>query len=190
MGKTNLDAQETIYQLKVTLKWIKPPIWRRIQVPGSITMFKLHRILQEVMGWENYHLYRFKIGGIYFGKPDDEMDVENVFEYKLKDLVTGEKKKIIYVYDFGDGWEHEIVVEKILPPKPDKSYPVCLKGKRACPPEDCGGPGGYYDLVAVLQNPGHPEYNERRSWSGDFDPEYFDLEIINEKLVPYLFKKL
>lgn len=185
MVNDSINANETIYQLKVTLKRIKPPIWRRIQVPGSITLHKLHEILQIVMGWQNYHLYQFTIDGSYYGELDDEfsMDVEDASEYKLKDVATGEKERFIYEYDLGDGWEHEIIVEKILPLEPDKHYPVCLKGKRACPPEDCGGPWGYYDLVTILQNPDHPEYNDRRTWAGDFDPEDFDLEFINKELI-------
>ncbi|BCV20697.1 plasmid pRiA4b ORF-3 family protein [Moorella sp. Hama-1] len=178
-------ANENIYQIKVTLKRIKPPIWRRVQVPGGITLAKLHKILQVVMGWYNRHLYQFTINGSHYGEPDDEflVEVRNARRQKLKDVVNQEKQRFIYEYDFGDGWEHEIVVEKILPPEPGKRYPVCLKGKRACPPEDCGGPWGYASLLHILQHPGHPEYEDMRAWAGeDFDPEDFDLEFVNQEL--------
>jgi len=177
-------ANENIYQLKITLKRIKPPIWRRIQVPGSITLYKLHEVLQVVMGWHDCHLYQFTINGTYYGEPDDEflVEVKNARRKKIKDMVKQERKKFIYEYDFGDGWEHEIVVEKVLPPEPGKRYPVCLKGKRACPPEDCGGPWGYASLLDILQNPDHPEYKDMREWVGDFDPAHFDLEEVNSEL--------
>lgn len=185
MARCSALADENIYQLKVTLKRIKPPIWRRVQVPGNITLYRLHKILQVVMGWYNYHLYQFVIDGTYYSDPDDEglIEVKNARRRKLKDVVGQEKKRFIYEYDFGDGWEHEIIVEKILSPDPGKRYPVCLNGRRACPPEDCGGPWGYADLLEILADPGHPQYEEMRAWAGeDFDPEKFDLEFVNKAL--------
>jgi hypothetical protein len=174
-----------VYQLKVTLKNSKPPIWRRIQVTCDTPLDKLHLILQTVMGWENYHLHQFKIGPDYYGveDPEFEFDGENETQFDLSEVVFGVKMKFLYEYDFGDGWEHEIVVEKILQPEAGVHYPVCLTGKRACPPEDCGGIWGYGSLLEAIANPEHPQHDEMVEWlNEDFDPEAFDLQAINWKL--------
>lgn len=172
-----------IYQLKVTLKNSKPPIWRRIQVAGDTSLDKLHLILQTVMGWENDHLHQFKIGPDYYSAEDADLDCEDETQFDLSEVVSGVKQKFLYEYDFGDSWEHEIVVEKILQPEAGVHYPVCLAGKRAGPPEDSGGVWGYESLLEIVNNPEHPDYDERVEWLGeDFDPEAFDLEAINRKL--------
>ena len=188
MAKESEPEIKKIYQLKVTLRDSKPPIWRRIQVPADITLHRLHLILQVVMGWGNYHLYGFRIKGRDFGEPDTEDDIFNLnlvnsHRTKLNKVLTKEKTQFIYDYDFGDSWEHRIVLEKILPVDPDKPYPVCIKGKRACPPEDCGGIWGYYDLLEIMKNPNHKEYAEMMDWvGGEFDTEEFDIEEINRLL--------
>ena len=185
------QKNETIYQLKITLKESKPPIWRRIQVPANITLHKLHAILQCVMGWYDYHLYGFRIAGIEYGIPDpdgdfDEFDLKDSRRARLNKVISGEKAVFTYDYDFGDGWEHQILVEKILPAESGVQYPVCLAGKRACPPEDCGGIGGYEDLLKIIRNPAHEEYEEMMEWlGGPFDPEEFDIEDINPYLARY-----
>jgi hypothetical protein len=174
-----------IYQLKVTLKGSKPPIWRRIQIASNISLAKLHRILQTAMGWTDSHLHQFVVGGTYYGTPTPEFDfeVEDEGKIKLSQAAPGVKKKIVYEYDFGDGWEHEILVEKILQSEPGVRYPVCLAGKRACPPEDCGGVWGYESLLEALRDPEHPEHNDMLEWvGGDFDPEAFDLDSIKQDL--------
>lgn len=176
-----------IYQIKVTLKHSDPPIWRRIQVSSNTTLHKFHRILQVVMGWYDSHLHQFIIRGTYYTDPDsydDWGEVENKNERPVKlSQVSGMKTRFIYEYDFGDGWEHEILIEKILPPQKGMRYPVCLAGKRACPPEDCGGIWGYADLLEAIQNPKHPEHKEMLEWvGGKFDPEAFDLDRINRQL--------
>jgi len=172
-----------VYQIKVTLKGSKPPIWRRFQVTGDTRLSTLHRILQGIMGWENYHLYQFTIGDTYFGAPDFELDIENDRKVRLSQVVPGEKAKFTYEYDFGDSWEHQILIEKILPPEPGVRYPICLTGKRACPPEDCGGIWGYADFLEAIQDPKHPEHDEMLEWVGeDFDPEAFDLDEVNRVL--------
>ncbi|HHV61071.1 MAG TPA: plasmid pRiA4b ORF-3 family protein [Firmicutes bacterium] len=185
-GKTeDRNTSDTIYQLKVTLKAIKPPIWRRIQVPGNITLAKLHKILQAAMGWEDYHLYEFQIGRVSFGTPDPEFDmpVENARTARLNKVVPEAKTRFQYIYDFGDYWVHDVLVEKILPPEEGVRYPVCTGGKRACPPEDCGGIPGYLGMLETIKNPGDPEYEEILEWlGGTFDPEEFDLEAINNEL--------
>jgi hypothetical protein len=181
--KRNEDIQ--IYQMKITLDEIKPPIWRRVQVKSNITLYRFHFIIQEVMGWDDYHLHQFIIDGMTYSvsDPADMFEVIDEETVTLSQVVFEENTKFIYEYDFGDSWYHIILVEKILPPEADKHYPVCLKGKRACPPEDCGGAYGYDELLEILKNPKHPEHEEMVDWLDyDVDPEYFDLEEINQRL--------
>ena len=177
---------DSIYQLKVTLNKSKPPIWRRIQVNSDITLYKLHQILQVVMGWFNVHLHQFIIRGKYYGIPDPDdpdFEIKNEKRVKLNQIVSRVGDKFIYEYDFGDGWEHIILLEKVLQPEAGVHYPICLKGKRACPPEDCGGIWGYNDLLEAIQDPAHPEHEDMLEWlGGSFDPEEFDLDEVNEKL--------
>lgn len=178
-------GDDGIYQLKVTLKNTKPPIWRRIQVPGGITLYKLHRIIQVAMGWEDYHLHVFEIGGTSFGELDPDFDSIDKSERsaKLNRVVTGAGAKFIYEYDFGDSWRHEILVEKVLLPEAGVRYPVCVGGKRACPPEDCGGPWGYENLLEIIKDPEHEQHEEMMTWlGGEFDPEALDLDAVNREL--------
>lgn len=185
-SKQKTTKTTAIYQLKISLRHIKPPIWRRVQVFNSITLEELHWIIQIVMGWEDYHLHQFTINGVEYGmpQPEYEFDVEDEGEVQLKQVVTGENFKFHYTYDFGDSWDHEILIEKILPPDKEGIYPICIKGKRACPPEDCGGPYGYPDFLEALQNPSHPEHETMAEWmeGSDFDPEMCDIKDINERL--------
>jgi len=179
-------AITTVYQLKVTLKGSKPPIWRRIQVPGDVTLYKLHKVLQVAMGWTDSHLHQFIAHGRYYGEPDPDfadMDVVNERRVKLSQVADREKAKFIYEYDFGDDWLHEILVEKILPPEAGASYPACLAGKRSAPPEDCGGIWGYEEFLGAIGDPKHPEHEEMLEWvGGEFDPEAFDLAAVNREL--------
>lgn len=174
-----------IHQLKVTLKGSKPPIWRRFKVSDQITLFKLHKILQVVMGWTDSHLHHFLIGKTYYQEPDREFGSGAVNEkrVKLSQLRLREKTKFYYEYDFGDGWEHEIVVEKIMPAAGENCLPVCLKGSRACPPEDIGGIWGYADFLEALHDPTHPDHEGMLEWiGGQFDPEAFYLAEVNRSL--------
>ncbi|MGB3203084.1 MAG: plasmid pRiA4b ORF-3 family protein [Nodosilinea sp.] len=178
-------SDQPIYQLKITLKGARPPIWRRVQVPSDITLAKLHKIIQLAMGWYNCHLHEFEVQGQTYGQPMPEydFDVLNEQRMRLNQFVTGEKFKFAYLYDMGDGWDHDVLVEKILAPDPDTRYPVCIKGKRACPPEDCGGVWGYAELLEVLRDPNHSEHDEMLEWvGGHFDSEAFDLEEANRQL--------
>jgi len=174
-------APAEVYQLRIDLREIKPPIWRRLLVPGDVTLYKLHQIIQAAMPWADYHLYEFSIGGERFGDPSEE-DWEpprSARRYRVNQVVRA-GQKFAYVYDFGDYWEHEIKVEKVLPAEPGVRYPVCITGKRACPPEDCGGPWGYLEMLAVLTDPQHEEHDSTVEWlDGEFDPEAFDLERTN-----------
>jgi hypothetical protein len=188
MAAKKSSTEPSIYQLKVTLLGIKPPIWRRFHVPGDMNLGKLHQVIQEVMGWEESHMHQFKVGKIYYGTtyPDDfdgMLETRDERKARLNELASRPKAKFIYEYDFGDSWEHEIVVEKILPPGPGVKYPVCVEGARACPPEDCGGTWGYESLLEALQDPNHPEHEDMREWIGEeFDSERFDVEAVNKAL--------
>ena len=178
------SGEKRVYQLKVMLRDIRPPIWRRIQVTSDVTLRDLHSILQTMMGWTDSHIHEFDVFGDPYGDPavmeEEVLDEQSV---TLDRLITGEKEKFHYIYDLGDSWEHEIVVEKILPLEKGTPYPVCLTGKRACPPEDCGGALGYAELLEILKDPSHPEHEETIEWlPGDFDSEKFDIESVNRRL--------
>lgn len=185
MAPRKQSTSQSIYQLKITLKDFRPPIWRRVQVTSDTTLGKLHQIIQESMGWTNSHLHAFSIQGVEYGQPQPEYDfnVQNERTVKLSSVVTGEKFKFLYTYDMGDSWEHEILVEKVLSADPQMRYPVCLTGKRACPPEDCGGVWGYAEFLEAIQHSDHPEHESMLDWiGGEFDPEFFDLDEVNRLL--------
>jgi hypothetical protein len=180
-------AKTQVYQFKVTLRGIRPPIWRRFQVTDDLTFYHFHRVLQEVMGWYGGHLHLFDLNG--FQITDAETldagfrDGEDGQKARLKQYVRQEGQKFHYVYDFGDDWDHDVLLEKILPVEAGVVYPRCLKGKRACPPEDCGGVWGYETLLEILADPDHAEHGMYMEWvGGEFDPEAFDLEELNEIL--------
>lgn len=173
-----------IYETRITLQGVSPPIWRRLQVPADISLEYLHNVLQIVMGWESGHLHQFIVNGDSYGTPDAEFltDIQDENAYRLSDLV-GEGGRLAYEYDFGDAWMHEIRIEKELPAESGKSSLRCIAGERACPPEDCGGPPGYEHLLAVLADPDHEEYEDMLEWiGGGLDPEAFDLKAVNAEL--------
>lgn len=183
-----MTNSKTIYQLKISLKDIRPPIWRRVQVQSSTTLSDLHLIIQAAMGWYNCHLHSFDIQGIEYGKPDPDYgwDIRDESKVKLSQVIKQEKSKFFYTYDFGDSWDHTILVEKILSQEPQVSYPLCIKAKRACPPEDCGGALGYIDFLEAIKDPQHPEYKSFQEWlGGDFDAEFYDLQEINQRLAEF-----
>lgn len=180
-----MPSKIVIYQLKVTIRDIRPPIWRRIQVESSTSLSKLHLIIQAAMGWYNCHLHSFSIDGVEYGDPEHSYGLELRDENKAKlgSLIKQEKAKLFYTYDFGDSWEHLILVEKILPKETKISYSTCIKAKRACPPEDCGGAWGYLEFLEAIQNPNHPERENFLEWlEEDFDSEFCDLKEINQRL--------
>lgn len=176
-------AAGSLYQLKVTLQGIRPPIWRRLVVPDG-SLARLHEVIQAAMGWENYHLYAFEIGGTDYADPESagELGMRDARRARLGDVVPGAKFKFIYNYDFGDDWRHEVLVEKVLPPGSVAEVPTCLDGKRACPPEDVGGPWGYPAFLEALADPKHARHEEVVEWIGAFDPEAFDRDAVNEAL--------
>ena len=179
-------TKNSVYQLKIALKGSKPPIWRRLLVKNSISLSKLHVIIQISMGWYDCHLHMFNIYGENYGRPDPDWDFEETLDeskFKLNRFNFKEKDTFTYEYDFGDSWEHVITVEKILPSDSKISYPVCVKGKNACPPEDCGGLWGYYNMLEAVQNKKHPEHKSFLEWIGEeFNPEAFDIDSVNEGL--------
>lgn len=189
-SKEKKEFKKAVIQIKIELKGIKPPIWRRVQILNDITFYDLHTIIQNAMGWDNYHLHQFIIGRKQYiiDSDMDEREFPGAEIWNGEDVLVGEilnheKQKIDYEYDFGDGWEHRITVEKIIDAEEDKVYPVCIAGKRACPPEDIGGVWGYEHMLEVIKNPAHEDYEEMIEYSGeDFDSEEFDLEFINEML--------
>lgn len=168
----------SVYQLKVTLLDTKPPIWRRVLVDGSSTLDHVHEVIQAAFGWWNYHLHEFEVGRDRYGIPDPEEDWGEPPRDERRtrlDAIAVEGSSFRYTYDFGDGWDHRIVVEKVLRATDVGAVPACIDGRRACPPEDCGGAWGYRELLEILADPAHPEHDERREWLGrPFDPEVFD----------------
>ena len=180
-GKST-NSINRIYQIKIALRESKPPIWRRLLVSDSINLYKLHQIIQTAMGWTDSHLHQFIIDGEYYSipSPEDWRPVIDERHSHINQIAPSESDKFIYEYDFGDGWEHEVLVEKILPHEPGVIYPVCIKGKRACPPEDVGGIWGYEEFLVAMSDPNHEEHDLFLDWwGGKFDPESFDLEEIN-----------
>ncbi|MCJ7757825.1 MAG: plasmid pRiA4b ORF-3 family protein [Gillisia sp.] len=184
--------EEKAVQLKISLKNSTPPIWRRVLVNSSISFYELHHTIQLAMGWGNFHLFEFKIGDYQIGIIDEDFDgpepgiskIIGAKEITLDEVISkGEFKNFSYEYDFSDGWIHSIVVEKTMPLDPDKYFPVCIKGKRNCPPEDCGGLYGYYNFLEIISNKKHPEYRNMVEWMGGiFDPTEFEVEDVNENL--------
>lgn len=175
-------------QFKVQLRFIRPPIWRRVVLPDNATLGDLHQVIQVAMGWQNYHMHSFRIGGLHYTGADaaemEDMDMENEERVPLAEVVSHAKQKFIYEYDFGDSWEHEIIAEKFLPLDPAAQYPVCLGGARACPPEDCGSFPGYMNILEAL-NAKKPTLDQKKllEWVGEeYDPERFDLDAVNRRL--------
>ena len=191
------DNKKEIYQFKVSLKYSDPNIWRRIQVPASYTFWALHCAIQDAMGWNDGHLHGFRFvnkknnyNAINIGMlmPDDNVEcMEGLIDERTAmtaDYFGKISKQCVYEYDFGDGWEHTVALEKIIFAEPKEKYPKIIAGANACPPEDCGGIGGYYDMLEISSNPKNPEYNEIREWLGLENPEdSFDPNIFNFKLV-------
>lgn len=185
--KDQLKASAPVYQFKITLSHSKPPIWRRIQVPAFMTLTNLHEIIQVSMGWFDSHLHQFEIDNVLYGPADDENEewgmesVEDEEKYTLQDLADRIAPHFDYTYDFGDDWQHRITVEKILPAGEGKPYPVLIKGKRACPPEDIGGIWGYQEFLEAYTHADHEDHEEMYEWAGpDFDAERFTSEDIDE----------
>ncbi|OHB78848.1 MAG: hypothetical protein A2W31_17405 [Planctomycetes bacterium RBG_16_64_10] len=185
-----IPASERRYQFKITLKGIKPPIWRRIQVKDC-TLDKLHEHIQTSMGWTNSHLHQFKINGVIHGDPQllyegwrDETPPVNSLRIRLRDIIPadGKRFRFEYEYDFGDDWKHDVLFEGCLRAEKGVRYPMCVEGERACPPEDVGGVGGYQEYLETLRNPDHEEWDEMSDWRGPYRPEHFDAAAATKEM--------
>jgi hypothetical protein len=169
-------ASNVVVQIKVKLLGVtKPPVWRRLQVRPDTRLDQLHEIVQVALGWENYHMHVFSFGDREFGVPDPELGFSDERKVTLGELIEGVGDRFRYTYDFGDSWEHEILVEQLLDADPEALYPALVAAKGACPPEDCGGPWGYANLRQILAEPSHDEHQEMLEWLGldnasEFDP--------------------
>jgi hypothetical protein len=147
-----------IVKLRVTLQGVRPPVWRRLLIPANMTLGSLHDVIQTSMGWRDSHLHDFEIAGEHYGDPSTTDEVANEARLTLAGIHDSGVVRCKYTYDFGDGWEHLIVIEGTVLRVDGQHYPACIAGKRACPPEDCGGPFGYAELLEVRANPTHPDH--------------------------------
>ena len=178
---------KTVHRLKVTLRQVKPPVWRRVEVPSDMRLSELSDVLEAAMGWLGGHLHAFEADGVHYEVPDDEsLGLGRTVDERtarLGAVLPAVRSKMRWHYDFGDGWEHDVVVEAIEPRRSDATYPACVGGRRACPPEDCGGPWGYGNLLAALGDPTHEEHEEMTEWAPpDFDAEAFDADEATEQM--------
>jgi hypothetical protein len=174
-----------LFRLKITLAEIKPLIWRLIDVPDC-TLGDLHEMIQAAMGWENCHLHQFIVDAVRYGTPDPELDLKNETKVQLSKIVPQSGKQFLfrYEYDFGDSWMHEVVFEGSSPNALGQTFPTCLDGSRACPPEDCGGPWGYADFLEAIADPKHEQHADLPEWvGGAFDPEAFDVKTATKAMM-------
>ena len=184
-NKFQLVQAHTVYQLRIELQHIEPLIWRRILVPNTLKLSKLDRVVQAVMGWTNSHLHDWHIGSQHYGVPDEEWIGNSAMLDERKftaGQVLGEQvKAFAYSYDFGDGWDHRIMVEKHLPVQEGRNdWPMCLAGENACPPEDVGGPPGYMNFLQAMRDPNHEHHADYwRWWGGPFDQNTFSINAAN-----------
>lgn len=181
-----MKSSATIHRLKVTLRHIRPPVWRTVEAPAGLTLFDLHRVLQAAMGWTNSHLHLFRHRKIAYGTATGDFnprDMASERQSRLGDLLQQPGDLLTYEYDFGDGWEHDIVLEAVEAAGAGLKYPRVVAGKRACPPEDVGGPPGYESFLAAIADPRHDDHAGMMDWSGGaFDPEAFDLIAANDAI--------
>jgi hypothetical protein len=178
-----------IVRLKITLIGTEPAIWRRVEVPAAITLKNLHSVIQAAMGWQNYHLYQFQVGRQTIDGPGfaevgftGERNI-TAARVGLDDLIERKVKRFAYIYDMGDGWEHDLRIEKVLPADPDTRYPRFIDGAMAGPPEDIGGVPGFYEFLDAIEDPDHPEHDDLLDWyGGPFDPTDLDEAAIKKCL--------
>jgi len=177
-------------QVKVTLRNVSPPVWRRLVLPAGTTLHELHEYIQAAFGWWNYHLYEFEISRKRYGIPDPDDDFgpppADARRTTLS-TVAGVGTSFLYTYDFGDGWDHTVEIEQLHAQVTGAAAPACIDGRRACPPEDCGGPWGYREFLEIIGSPDHPEHAERVEWAGDWggarlDPDAFDPAEFDQNL--------
>jgi hypothetical protein len=184
------ESGTPVYQLKITLRGAsKPQVWRRVLVPADSTLLDLHGVIQQAMGWDDYHMHVFSTGRQEYGSPDPELGHASDRKVRLSQVLTKPGDRLRYTYDFGDDWEHDIVLEETRAAVPGETYPSCAAGKGACPPEDCGGAWGYAELKEILADPSHEDHQDMLDWLGldtgeDFDPTEFSVTEVNARLRP------
>lgn len=177
-----------ILQIKITLKDVRPAVWRRVLVPATLTLRRLHETIQGAMGWFNQHLYEFRIGTSRYGPPEMEGGlvasvVSNDNFVQLSSLAQHGITRFDYIYDFGDNWQHEIIIEEARPREPGIDYPILVEGARRCPPEDCGGSSGFQNFMKAITDPSHPEHFDALDWYEDqYDPDDIEREVIDIQL--------
>ncbi len=182
------EPGDPVHQITVTLAEVaEPAVWRRLLIPATMPLSRLHDVIQTAMGWQDHHLHSFTDGERNYGHPDPELGFTDERSVRFGDLDV-DRGAILYTYDFGDDWEHEIAVEAVGVAEPGERYPRCIGGEGACPPEDCGGPPGYEHLRKILANPDDEEHDDMVTWLGlehaaEFDPAAFDIELVNRRLV-------
>lgn len=191
---TDLD-DGLIYKVKITLRGVRPAIFREVEIP-NISLGELHEVIQTAMGWDDAHPHCFTIDGEEYGELNEEMSYDAWLDEEslsLGQLVETDQRKFTYEYDFGDSWSHDILISKPKPPQKDVVYPRVVKGELACPPEDCGGIWGYMQICELLNTPQadrSPDDKERMEWVGEFDPQQFSLETatngLQELLAPIM----
>ncbi len=186
---TRRPTAKDVYVLEISLREVEPRIWRCVSVGADTTLHKLHWVIQMAMGWTNSHLHQFIIGNERYSQPEHDPDGElgwrNEHGVRLRDLLWTPGAVFSYEYDFGDDWQHNIVIQAIYPRQEGETYPNCRFGARACPPEDCGGTPGYERVVAAIRNPRHPEHGSYLTWlGGPWDPDAFDVAAATERLRP------
>ena len=189
MKKVSRTGPRSLLLLRIELEHSSPAIWRSVLVPDNITLVKLHRVFQELMGWRDYHLHEFIIDHRHYGMvdPDDpfaDLDPELISEKRKKlEKVLGQNKRFEYIYDYGDNWRHTITLENRLPLTSAQPSITCIGGEMACPPEDVGGLGGYFEFLEAMADPQHEEHENMMQWWGEaFDPGIFDILLANERL--------
>ncbi len=192
MSKVRRLGAQAILQLRIELQDSLPLIWRRVLVPDNISLIKLHQVFQAIMGWDDYHLHEFIINELHYGPvdPDDDLSYDlgpKIIDEKRISLnkVLGDKKQFEYIYDYGDNWWHKVLLEKTTPLKLDEVMPIaiCTGGEMACPPEDVGGIGGFYEFLEAIIDRDHDMHEDMMRWWGEpFDPDHFDNSLVNQLL--------
>lgn len=184
--KPAATRRRAMYELRISLDGIAPPIWRKVLVPASSTLRRLHVVIQKSMGWTNSHLHMFEADGRRLGRPDPhgELYLEDDARWRLREFLAAPGDKLAYEYDFGDSWRHTVTLEAALEPAEGAGAVArCLDGARTCPPEDCGGIPGYQSFLEAILDPFHPDHRRMREWIGvRFDPEAFDVAEANRRL--------
>jgi hypothetical protein len=191
------QTRRTMHQLRVTLSESEPAIWRTFVVPSNIDMGLLHMVLQTVVGWTNSHLHQFVVDGRRISDPRFELDdvqgeepTVDEQDVLLREVAPKVGNRMVYEYDFGDGWEHDIVVEQVMPFDESAAPICCLDGARSCPPDDCGGVHGYQELLEAMADKSHPEHENLMAWAGGpIDPEAFDARAVNREIARWLLSQ-